>query len=53
MYDSLYPDPADIPVAKYKVLDASQPPIAFYQTGAAQNPYVPQPDLYADRLRRD
>ena len=53
VYDSLYPDPKDIPVAKYKVLDASQPPIAYYETGLAQNPYVPLPDAYAGRLRRD
>ena len=53
VYDALYPDPKSIPLAKYKVLDASQPPIAYYQTGLAQNPYVPLPDAWAGTLRRD
>lgn len=52
-YDTLYPDPSVIPLAKYKTLDKSTPPIAFYQTSIATNPYTPIPDEQAGTLRRD
>lgn len=48
-----YPGPGDIPLAEYRVLDASQPPIAFHQTSLAQDPYTPMPDLDAGTYRRD
>lgn len=52
-YDSLYPAPDAIPLAKYKTLDASVPPIAFHETSLAANPYVPMADDAAGTLRRD
>jgi iduronate 2-sulfatase len=52
-WDDLYPPPAAIPLAEHKTLDPSVPPIAFYQTSLAQNPYAPLPDAQAGTLRRD
>ena len=52
-YDTLYPNISDIPLAKYKTLDMSTPPIAFHQTSIAVNPYTPIPDEQAATLRRD
>ena len=52
-YDTLYPNISDIPLAKYKTLDLSVPPVAFHQTSIAVNPYTPIPDEQAATLRRD
>lgn len=52
-WSDIYPTAPNIPLAKYKVLDASQPPIAFHQTSLAVNPFTPLPDEQAGRLRRD
>jgi len=52
-WDDDYPSPSDIPLATYKVLDASQPPIAYHETSLATNPYVPKPDIESGTLRRD
>ena len=52
-YDSLYPSPADIPLAKHKTMDATVPPVAYHQTALAADPYVAMDDLKAGTLRRD
>ena len=52
-YDSLYPSPADIPLAKHKTMDASVPPVSYHQTALAADPYVAMDDLKAGTLRRD
>jgi arylsulfatase A-like enzyme len=52
-WDSAYPAPADIPLAKYKVLDPSVPSIAFHTTSIATSPWTPIPDAEAGTYRRD
>jgi arylsulfatase A-like enzyme len=52
-FDTLYPAPADISLAKHKTMNVSIPPVAFHETSLASNPYVPLDDLQAGTLRRD
>ena len=44
-WDALYPSPANITLAKYRTLDASQPPISYHSTSLAVDPYKALPDL--------
>jgi iduronate 2-sulfatase len=52
-YDKLYPALKDIKLARYPILNASVPPIAYHETPVGKNPYVPMPDHQAATYRRD
>ena len=50
-YQSLYPAVADIPLAHFKTLDRSVPPIAYHADGSWGDPYHAMPDAEAQRNR--
>ena len=52
-YDALYPPIANTTLARYGVLDASVPPIAYHTTSLAQSPYVPLETQRARTIRHD
>jgi arylsulfatase A-like enzyme len=52
-YDSFYPTPSEIPLAKHKTLNETIPKVAFHQTSLAEDPFIPIDDLKAGILRRD
>ena len=46
-YQTLYPAAADTPLAAFKTMDASVPPIAYHASGLWGDPYAPMPDAAA------
>lgn len=52
-YDHIYPALKDIPLAKYRVLNETVPPIAYHETPLGVNPYTPMPNHQAATYRRD
>ena len=50
-YQALYPALADIPLPRFKTLDASVPPIAYHDSGTWGQPYTAMPDAEAQRYR--
>ncbi len=52
-YDALYPDVADIILAKHQTMGRKIPPVAYHSTSLAVDPYVPLPATQAKLLRRD
>ena len=50
-YQSLYPSVADIPLPRFRTLDASVPSIAYHAGSLWSNPYEAMPDADAQRNR--